>query len=276
VGLDEWLADCRPKLCVFVAHGEGDWTRVHMEQSRQIVDYVVGVSRSSLDRCAPGMPGEVIWNGVDSIRLTRTCSREAVRESLGFRPNDFVLGYVGRFSREKRPQVVIEAVSRLPERFKALLLGWGERREYLMELANERIPGRYAFATAWNYLGDYYQAMDALCLASDQEGFPLVMLEAMMCARPLIVTLVGCVPDVIVDRVNGLVVSGDGASVAQAAELLERCPDWARGVAAEGKAFAEAHGHASRMARQYEDLLHRLWADRYGSLAPAGNGNHGR
>ncbi|MGO8748671.1 MAG: glycosyltransferase [Thermoguttaceae bacterium] len=274
VELNEWLADCRPKLCVFVAHGDGDWTRLLMEQSRQVVDYVVAVSRSSLERCAAGVPGTVIWNGVDSIRLARTRSREAARQSLGFQPGDFVLGYVGRFSREKRPQVVIEAVSRLPDRFKALLLGWGELRNNLMELANEKIPGRYAFATAWEYLGDFYQAMDALCLVSDQEGFPLVMLEAMLCGRPLIVTPVGCVPEVIVDRVNGLVVAGDAASVAQAADLLSRCPDWARGVAAEGKAFADVHGHASRMARQYEDLLHKLWADRYGSPAPGGIDQH--
>ena len=30
--LGHWLAGCRPKLCVFVAHGEGYWTR-HMLQA---------------------------------------------------------------------------------------------------------------------------------------------------------------------------------------------------------------------------------------------------
>jgi glycosyltransferase involved in cell wall biosynthesis len=160
---------------------------------------------------------------------------------------------------------IIEAVARLPARFKALLVGWGRERPALMELANARIPGRYAFITAWDYLGDYYHAMDAVCLVSDQEGFPLVMLEAMMCGRPLIVTAVGCVPEVVRDRVNGLVVAGDPASISAAAELLDRHPRWAQGIGAEGKAFADSVGHARRMAREYEDLLHGLWQAKHGA-----------
>jgi glycosyltransferase involved in cell wall biosynthesis len=143
-----------------------------------------------------------------------------------------------------------------------------------MELANEMIPGRFAIATAWEYLGDYYQAMDAVSLVSSTEGFSLVMLEAMMCARPLIATPVGCVPEVIVDRINGLIVPGDVASVSRATELLWRYPDWARGVGAEGKNFAETYGHAVRMARQYENLLFKLWTEKYGpdSLCEAPHG----
>ena len=42
--LGEWLADDRPKLCVFVAHGEGDWTRTMLEACAPVVDHVVAVS----------------------------------------------------------------------------------------------------------------------------------------------------------------------------------------------------------------------------------------
>jgi len=268
VELNAWLADCRPKLCVFVAHGEGPWTRMLVEQSSRVADHVVAVSRSSLQNCSAGVPTTVIWNGVDSARLAHTRSRQAMRESLGFGAHDFVLGYVGRFSREKRPHVVIEAVARLPARFKALLVGWGGLRSELLDLANEKIPGRFAFATARDYLGDYYQAMDALCLVSSEEGCPMAMLEGMMWARPLIVSAVGCVPEMIVDRVNGLVLSGDAESVAAAAELLSGHPDWARGLGAEARRFAETYGHASRMARQYENLLHKLWIEKHGPLGP--------
>jgi glycosyltransferase involved in cell wall biosynthesis len=271
VGLNDWLADCRPRLCVFVAHGEGDWTRMVIRQSDRVIDHMVAVSRKCSERCSLGLPTTVIWNGVDSGRLSATRSRRAVRKALGFQPGDFVLGYVGRFSREKRPHVMIEAVARLPAHCKALLVGWGGLRNELMEMANEKIPGRFAFVAAWEYLGDYYQAMDALCLQSYEEGFPLAMLEGMMWARPLILRSFGCVPEVIVDRVNGLVVDGDAASVAAAAELLRRHPRWARAMGAEAKSFAETYGHAQRMARQYENLLHGLWRTKYGPLTAAVN-----
>jgi glycosyltransferase involved in cell wall biosynthesis len=234
-----------------------------------VIDHVVAVSQPVKDKCCGRLPSTVIWNGVDSARLSHTRSRQAVRQALGFQAGDFVVGYVGRFSPEKRAHVVLEAAAQLPAHFKVLTVGWGSQRVELMELANALIPGRFAFVFAWDYLGDYYQAMDAVCLVSDQEGFPLVLLEAMMCQRPVIVTPVGCVPEIIVDRVNGVVVSGDPSSVATAAELLWRHPEWARGLAAESKAFAESHGHAIRMAREYENLLHRLWLERYGPLARA-------
>lgn len=260
VELDGWLADARPPVSVFVAHGEGEWTRRVLTGSRRAVDHVVAVSRAVEREVPAGLPTTVIYNGVDTARLGRSRARDAVRSGFGFRPDDFVLAYIGRFSPEKRPHVVIDAVARLPDRFKALLVGWGGLQRELMDRANAAIPGRYAFTTAREYLGDVYQAADAVVLASGQEGFPLVLLEAMFCGRPLIVTPVGCVPEVIVDRVNGLVVSGDPGSVAAAAELLAARPAWAAAVAQEGKTFADQHGHAARMAREYEALFRRLWA----------------
>jgi glycosyltransferase involved in cell wall biosynthesis len=134
-------------------------------------------------------------------------------------------------------------------------------------MANECIPGRYAFATADRYLGDYYRTMDAFCLTSNQEGFSLALLEAMWCERPVVVTPVGCVPEIIRDRVNGIIVEDNGVSIAAAVRLVEEFPHWARGIAAEGRQFADRNGHALRMALQYEDLLESLWADRYGAVA---------
>lgn len=264
--LGEWLADCRPKLCVFVAHGEGDWTRTMLAACAPVVDHVVAVSQRVQETLCAGLPSTNIFNGVDSSRLSRTRSREKVRQSLGFEPGDFVLGYVGRFSPEKRPEVLIDAAAQLPAHFKVLLIGWGPLLGELVQRANVLIPGRYAFRTVSDHLGDYYQAMDAFCLTSDEEGFALVVLEAMMCERPVIATPVGSVPEVIIDRVNGIVIPAGAASLCEAARLLADHPAWARGIAAEGRVFAEEHGHAHRMAREYEDLLERLWLEKWGAL----------
>src|SRR5439155_1437255 len=118
--LGRWLEDCRPKLCLFVAHGEGEWTRNILEACRPIVDHVVAVSDRVRRSVCDGFPCTTILNGVDSSRLASTRSRREVRESLGFAPNDFVLGYVGRFSHEKRVHVVLDAIAGLPPHFKAL------------------------------------------------------------------------------------------------------------------------------------------------------------
>lgn len=261
--LGEWLADCRPPLCVMVAHGEGPWTRRIIDGCRPSIDHVVAVSRRVWEHNCRDIPSSVIPNGVDASHLARTMARDEIRRRLGFGPDDFVLGYVGRFSPEKRPHVVIEAVARLPHRFKALLVGWGSLQGELMDLANRSIPGRYSFTAADGPVGDVFNAMDALCLVSEEEGFGLVILEGMMSERPVIATMVGCVPELIVDRVNGLVVPGTANSVRDAALLLQRHPHWARALALEARATAEETGHARLMARRYEDLLLRLWAEKY-------------
>jgi glycosyltransferase involved in cell wall biosynthesis len=264
MGLDEWLADCRPRLCVYLAHGDGAWSRNLLAASAGVTDHVIAVSRRVQDQVCRGFPSTVIFNGVNAARLAQSRSRRDVRASLGFTEQDFVLGYVGRFAPEKRVHYLLHAVAELPRHFKALLVGWGELEVELLQLANRLIPGRFAFTTVHDHLGDFYQAIDALCLLSTQEGFALVILEAMMCERPVIATSVGSVPEIIRDRVNGLIVD-DIPSVCQAAQLLQEHPHWARGVAAEAKAYAQQHGHALRMAGQYEDLLEQLWVEKYGT-----------
>jgi len=249
-------------LRVFLAHGESLWTRKGLEESDQAVDHVIAVSERVRARVCEGFPTTTILNGVDSSRLGQTRPAADIRKQLGFDRDDFVIGSVGRFTREKQMNLLIEAVAQLPQNFKLLLVGSGRREDELMRLANERIPGRHAFIAAHDYLGDYYRAMDAFSLVSAHEGFGLVIPEAMMCDRPVIATNVGCVPEVIRDRINGIVVDPTPESIATAAQLLQAHPNWARGIATEGQTFATRHLHAMRMAQQYENLICNLHARR--------------
>ena len=178
-----------------------------------------------------------------------------------------MLGFMGRFSEEKRVDRIIDALAMLPPRFKGFFVGWGVLQGRLLQAANDRIPGRFAFTTAAEHLGDYYGAMDAKCLVSREEGFSLALLEAMMCRKPVIVTPVGSVPEVIQDRINGVVVDGSPESIARAAMTLAEHPEWARAIGLEGARFATAHGHARKMAHRYQDLFESLWVQKYGTCA---------
>jgi glycosyltransferase involved in cell wall biosynthesis len=106
-------------------------------------------------------------------------------------------------------------------------------------------------------------------MVSREEGYSLVVLEAMMSERPVIATPVGSVPELIEDRVTGIVVSGTPDSVRDAALLLEKHPAWARGLATEAGNLADQIGHARDMARKYEDLLHRIWQEKMLKSKPA-------
>lgn len=271
--LGRWLEDQPPRLGLFVAHGEGSYTRGMLEACRPVVDHVVAVSRRVRDRVTADFPTTIIPNGVDLTHLARSLPREEARARFGFGPDDFVIGCFGRFSDEKRVHRLIEAAAELPPEYKILLVGWGPLHAPLLELANARVPGRFAFALGTDCFGDYYEAIDALCMVSTEEGCPLVVLEAMFCGRPVIATEVGAVPELIVDRVNGLTVSGTAASIRDAALLLRQYPQWALGLAAEAQRTADQQGHARRMAREYEDLIERLWREKQGRRNGKGGGH---
>lgn len=253
-----WLGAYRPKLCVFVAHGDARWTQDILRRSAPVIDHVVAVSESARRICH-GFPCTIIPNGIDSLHVAQSRPRQLVRAQLGFNESDTVLGFVGRFSPEKRPQAIIEAVAGLPQEYKAMFVGWGGMRDALMSLANQMIPGRFAFAEATEHLGDYYHAMDCLCMPSVSEGFGLVIMEAMYCGTPVVAAPVGCATEVIVDRVNGIIAPHGADSLREAAQLLRNHKGWARSIAEEGRAFAQRHGHARDMAHRYEELLLGLW-----------------
>ncbi|HVX14995.1 MAG TPA: glycosyltransferase [Pirellulales bacterium] len=265
--LGEWLADCRPKLSILVAHGEGEWTRSVLEGCANVVDHVVAVSNRAQQRVCYDIPCTVIPNGIDSVHIACSRSRAQVRHELGFAAEDFVLGFVGRYSPEKNPSAPIEAIAGLSPRFKALMLGWGPLEEELRGLAETMAPGRVRFVAATSYLGDYYHAMDAFCLPSYEEGNSLALLEAMMCQRPVLATPVGAAPDIIVDGVSGIFIDGKPAAIQAATNRLATHPAWARGIAAEARAWADEFAHARHMAAGYETLLHSLWREKFGPAA---------
>src|SRR5207253_3009551 len=115
---DEVLRHSRPPLCIVVAHGDGGWTKGLLERSRATCDHVVAVSHRVKQVVCEGLPTTVIYNGIDQARLAQSQPREAMRSRFGFGQGDFVLGYLGRFSPEKRPELLIRAVSELPPHYK--------------------------------------------------------------------------------------------------------------------------------------------------------------
>jgi len=260
-GFNQRLAGIKP-FKVFVAHGETQWTRNTLLHSSQVVEHVIAVSDRVKQNVCHGFPATTILNGVDTGRLGQTDTRENVRRRFAFGARDYVIGSVGRLTQEKQFDLLIRAVGRLPSNFKLLLVGSGRRQSELLELANRFIPGRFAIVPAYDYLGDYYQAMDAFAMVSAHEGFGLVLAEAMMCGRPVIATPVGVAPEVISDRVNGLLVEPDVDSIASAAKDLHSHRAWAKGMAMQGKSYASQHLNAAQMARRYEDLLCDLFARR--------------
>lgn len=267
--LAEVLGDVRPRVGIVVAHGDSEWTREMAELAAPVTDCFVAVSQRVARRLGPTYQVRVIPNGIDVARVAHTRPRRVMREEFGFCDQDFVVGMVGRLAREKRIDLAIKALANLPARFKLLLVGWGELEPSLRELADRLIPGRYVIVPAGEYLGDFYRAMDAFCLASDHEGFGLVLLEAMMCGLPAVSSDVGAVGELLRHRENGLVFDGTPEHLSRLLADLEANPAWALRLGGEAARTADDSGHGLTMVRAYEDLFEELYGRK--NPGPASN-----
>ncbi len=121
-----------------------------------------------------------------------------------------VLLSVARYTRQKRLDDIINAVAKLSEAgmdFRVRMVGEGPLEGDLKELADRRGLGErieFISLVAQQKLGEFYRTSDAVVLASEGEGFGLVLVEAGLTGRPVIGARSGGITDIIEDGRNGL------------------------------------------------------------------------
>jgi len=151
----------------------------------------------------------VIPNGVDLRRLAPMRDREEMLREWGVTPGQHALGFVGRWSAEKNPLALAEAVHALGNEFHAVYCGPQQggigRAVPAAERARaERLCGG---RVTWMYtenVGDVYAALSALLLPSANEVCSLTALEALASGCPLVATPAGHLPE-LERRLPGLV-----------------------------------------------------------------------
>jgi glycosyltransferase involved in cell wall biosynthesis len=207
-----------------------------------------------------GVPFHRIPNGVDAALFSPVSPGEqaALRAALGL-PTDRVLcAFVGRLTRQKNPNLLLEAWSRC-ERSQAHLVfvGDGPLRADL-EQRNSRLPSpsRVSFTGAVPEAASFVRAMDLLALPSQAEGISNSMLEAMACGLPVVATDVGGARDVLGgDGKAGLVVPvGSSAALAEAITALVDSPALRREIGAAARTVIEDRYDMKRVAAQYLSL----------------------
>jgi len=134
--------------------------------------------------------------------------RGEARATLGVAAEARVVGWVGRLSAEKAPDVLLEAARRIGRRDVTFcFVGDGPLHASLAAEVERSadLKGRVIFAGAHPDAGRLFSAFDVLALSSRTEGTPIVLFEAMAAGVPIVATHVGGVPDVLDERSARLV-----------------------------------------------------------------------
>ncbi len=204
-------------------------------------------------------------NGVDTERFARLRQDDQAKETLaaelGLPGGAPVIGYAGRWTRDKGLPELLAAFEELQKEIPELrLLALGE-----FEAGDPVAPD---IARRWESnasilrpgfvpdTGPYYPLMQVLAFPSHREGLPNVPLEAAAASLPVVGFAVTGTVDAVEEGVTGaLVPPGDATALAAALRRYLRHPE-----------LAESHGEAGR--RRVESLfgnatVWRHWRDAY-------------
>ena len=188
--------------------------------------------------------------------------REAFRLADGAaEPGRFVVLCVCRLYPRKRVDLLLRAAAELKPRIPRLqvrIAGEGPESKKLQELL-----GSLGLGHDVHWLGTLdreglareYARCDVFCLPSMQEGFGIVLLEAMAAARPIVAARAAAVPEVVP---HALLVEPDRyEALAAGIETMYHQPDLRRAVGAAGLAAVQQFD-APAVARQFLAELERL------------------
>ena len=174
--------------------------------------------------------GQGTCSGIDAAAFqdsaTDAGTTDSLRRALDIPNSVPVVGFVGRFTRDKGIPELVDAYDRLRSRMptlRLLLVGDFEDGDPVSEATRVRILGDPNIVQA-GFVSDvapYYHLMDVLGLPTYREGFGLVTLEAAAAGKPVVTTNATGAIDSVVDGITGLIVPvGDSRALAVALERL--------------------------------------------------------
>lgn len=145
---------------------------------------------------------EVINNAVDYDRFKYDRGiRKKIREELGIKEDNIIIGHVGRFTNQKNHTFLVEIFNEFYKKDKnarLLLIGIGELEEEIKKKVEELgLSKKVIFAGFKSNVNEYMQAMDIFLLPSLYEGLPVVGVEAQAAGLPCYMS-----KDVITDEVK--------------------------------------------------------------------------
>lgn len=161
--------------------------------------------------------GEVIWNGsacgikLDKFDFSKKdIWRKEIREKYQLNDDTFVFGFVGRITRDKGIDELLEAfkqVEKKEDNVKLMLVGSEENihllNQELFSWAKEN--KNIIFCGRQSEIVQYYSAMDCYVLPSYREGFGMGVIEAQSMGLPVIVTNIPGPLDAMKENETGLV-----------------------------------------------------------------------
>lgn len=208
----------------------------------------------------------VVYNPVDLTAFCPPTSKAVAKENLGLDRSMVVVGYIGNLIPRKRPEWVAQIVADLLQDglnvagvFAGSDFSGGDYIMRLTRIARSSLKERFLFLGYRSDVNKIMQALDILCLPSIAEPFGRVLIEAMACGVAVVATNAGGVPEIIVNGVNGLLVSPDDyEAMREAVRTLVLNPEMRVRLAQAGERHVRTTFESEKVLANLVDIYEQL------------------
>lgn len=227
---------------------------------------VIANSQASLAAfiAAGGNPklARVVYNGFAPQLYRQPAASAQIRQQLGLE-GKFVVGHFSRLALWKGQHVLLEALTQCPPEVTAIFVGdalFGEhdyKQQLHQQVAELGLEQRVQFL---GFRSDVVSLMAACDLVAHTsiaaEPFGRVIVEAMLCGRPVVATQAGGAVELVEPGKTGwLVPPGDARQLVAAIEACRQQPELARAIAHQAQTSASQRFELNEINRQLEHLL---------------------
>jgi glycosyltransferase involved in cell wall biosynthesis len=225
---------------------------------------------------AQGIPADrvlVIPNGIDPARVAGASSRKDLEHLLGQSlEGKSVLLTTGRLVKRKGAEWFVRAVMPLlPESVLYVLAGSGPEERKVREAVREcrleervKLLGRISDSdrNLLLHTADVF-VQPNIRVPGDMEGFGIAVIEAAMCARPVVAANLEGLKDAVRDGESGVLVEPENAQAFRTAIMSLLDGDAARRALGErARRFSVAHYHWEVVSRFYKEALETRFVHR--------------
>lgn len=147
---------------------------------------------------------EVIYNGLPEIQLPR---KEEIKQQLGFKPADFIIGNNARMSDQKNPMLFMKIAKEVIQKDKNYHFVWVGEEPLLNRISSfvkeNNLQNNIHLLGHRNDTETLVVAYDIFLITSQYEGLPYAPIEAMRAAVPILATNVVGNNEVVIPNENG-------------------------------------------------------------------------
>ncbi|MDR3272039.1 MAG: glycosyltransferase [Flavobacteriaceae bacterium] len=232
--------------------------KINILKSSLRLDKIVYVSKKALEN-------GLIWNSdlkKNAIVIYNPIDKDIIvknaQENIEFNYVGFTFVCVGRLGGIKGYDAMLEVHKKLIDEgvhHHIIVVGKGED-EQILKSSIKRLGVEKTFHLLGHMQNPfpYLKRADAFLQNSKSEGYPLAVKEALLLGKPMVVTGVGGVPEIVINNENAIIIDHNQDQLYQAMKKIIRDVDFRHELEANNQKHFQEYD-TKKIYKQYENLL---------------------